>query len=69
MITPKEKANELISVFGKTLAIKCCNEVLGFMGADRGHEYWSEVLRLIKTLRTSMKDIHCTNEVKMREIN
>ena len=29
-------------------AIKCCNEVLGFMGADRGTAYWMEVLEILK---------------------
>ena len=32
----------------KLHAIKCCNEVLGFMGADRGTAYWMEVLEIIK---------------------
>ena len=32
----------------KLHAIKCCNEVLGFMGADRGKAYWVEVLEILK---------------------
>lgn len=26
-----------------------CNEVLGYMGADRGHEFWTEVRELVRT--------------------
>lgn len=65
MLSPEEKANELIESFmekapkmddhsiiyestAKLHAIKCCNEVLGFMGADRGTAYWMEVLEILK---------------------
>jgi hypothetical protein len=27
----------------KRLAIETCNEVLGYMGADRGYSFWVEV--------------------------
>jgi len=27
----------------KRQAIETCNEVLGYMGADRGHSFWIEV--------------------------
>jgi hypothetical protein len=27
----------------KRYAINCCNEVLGYMGADRGYEWWMTV--------------------------
>ena len=41
---PKEKAEELIGIFNSVeLAIKCCDEVLGYMGADRGYLFWTEV--------------------------
>jgi hypothetical protein len=57
--TPQEKAVELYSKyeqlgrdftrgvsmheFAKQCALICCNEVLSDMGADRGHQYWTEV--------------------------
>ena len=44
-----KKANELIEIFGKELAIKCCDEVLGYMGADRGYAFWSEVKFILQT--------------------
>jgi len=59
MITTKEKAVELYNSyfdlgrdftrgvsmheFAKQCALICCNEVLSDMGADRGHQYWTEV--------------------------
>lgn len=27
----------------KQCALICCDEVLGYMGADRGYEFWAEV--------------------------
>jgi hypothetical protein len=27
----------------KQCALICCDEVLGYMGADRGYEFWTEV--------------------------
>lgn len=42
-ITVEEKTKQLIDVFGVELAIKCCDEVLGYMGSDRGYNFWSEV--------------------------
>jgi len=58
-MTPQRKANELINDFwqqityklgedtSKQRAIKCSlicvEEVLGYMGADRGVEFWNEV--------------------------
>lgn len=59
MKTPKEKADELINLFEIIIisanadswtkeavqcAIICCKEVLGYMGADRGYEFWTSVL-------------------------
>jgi hypothetical protein len=57
--TPQEKAVELYSKyeqlgrdftrgvsmheFAKQCLLICCNEVLSDMGADRGHQYWTEV--------------------------
>ena len=32
----------------KQFAIKVCDEVLGYMGADRGYEFWTEVKREIE---------------------
>lgn len=41
MLSPQQKADELIEIFGIDLAIRCCFQVLGYMGADRGYEFWS----------------------------
>ena len=65
-MTPQEKAVELYSKyeqlgrdftrgvsmheFAKQCALICCNEVLGYMGADRGHQYWMEVKEEINRL-------------------
>jgi hypothetical protein len=34
----------------KQCALICCNEVLGYMGADRGTEFWLEVKNEIEKL-------------------
>ena len=34
----------------KQCALICCNEVLGYMGADRGTEFWNEVKQEIEKL-------------------
>jgi hypothetical protein len=34
----------------KECALKCCDEVLGHMGADRGYEFWKEVKQEIEKL-------------------
>jgi hypothetical protein len=34
----------------KSQAINCCNEVLGYMGADRGYEFWTEVKQELENL-------------------
>lgn len=34
----------------KRLAIECCNEVLGYMGSDRGYSFWVEVKNEIEKL-------------------
>ena len=65
-MTPQEKAVELYTKydelgrdftrgvsmreFAKECALVCCNEVLGYMGADRGHQYWTEVKAEIERL-------------------
>lgn len=49
MQTAEEKATELVSIFGVELAIKCCDQVLGYMGSDRGYDFWSEVKYLLQT--------------------
>lgn len=61
-MTPKEKAAELINkmyytqssptswVQAKECALITCDEVLGYMGADRGYEFWKEVKQEIEKL-------------------
>ena len=34
----------------KQCALICCNEVLGYMGADRGYEFWTNVKQEIEKL-------------------
>lgn len=34
----------------KECALICCNEVLGYMGADRGTEFWQQVKQEIEKL-------------------
>lgn len=34
----------------KLHAIMCCDEVLGYMGADRGTEFWEEVKKELELL-------------------
>lgn len=34
----------------KKCALICCNEVLGYMGADRGYEFWTSVKQEIEKL-------------------
>jgi hypothetical protein len=34
----------------KKCALICCDEVLGYMGADRGYQFWSEVKQEIENL-------------------
>jgi hypothetical protein len=66
MLTPQAKAVELYNryfdlgrdftrgvsmrEFAKECALVCCDEVLGYMGADRGHQYWTEVKAEIEKL-------------------
>ena len=65
-MTPQEKAVELYSKyeqlgrdftrgvsmheFAKQCALICCDQVLSDMGADRGHQYWTEVKEHINRL-------------------
>ena len=60
-MTPREKASELIVNYQTTVksldyneakqcALITCNEVLGYMGADRGYSFWLEVKEEIKKL-------------------
>lgn len=64
-MTPKEKAEELVLKYlkidnntkkwfnkniAKQCALICCDEVLGYMGADRGYLFWTEVKQEIKKL-------------------
>jgi len=58
-MTAKEKAEELHVGFwrltndsriAKQCALIACDEVLGYMGADRGTEFWQEVKQEINNL-------------------
>jgi len=64
-MTPKEKAKELVNKFhnhtwngednlgnfnAQQCALICCDEVLGYMGADRGIAFWKEVKQEIEKL-------------------
>ena len=65
-MTPKEKAEQLVESynelgkdftrgvsmkeFSKQCALLACSEVLGYMGADRGYEFWTEVKQEIENL-------------------
>ena len=65
-MTPKQKALELYNNYDQLLrdftrgvsikeaakqcALITCNEVLGYMGADRGVEFWLEVKKEIEKL-------------------
>ena len=60
-MTPKEKAHELIVKAlieferltiseSKKIALIAADEVLGYMGADRGMEFWLEVKKEIEKL-------------------
>jgi len=40
---------ELLEVYIDS-AIICCDEVLGYMGADRGTQFWIEVKEELKKL-------------------
>lgn len=66
MITAQEKAVELYTKyeqlgkdftrgvsmheFAKQCALICCDQVLSDMGADRGHQYWTEVKEEVNRL-------------------
>ena len=41
---------DLSRIQAKECALICCDEVLGYMGADRGYEFWTEVKQEIKNL-------------------
>ena len=65
-MTPKEKAEQLVNRYyhlfsvelentidyreAKQCALIVCNEVLGYMGADRGYAFWTEVKQEIEKL-------------------
>jgi hypothetical protein len=65
-MTPKRKAKDLVQTykklgkdftrgvsmeeFSKQCALICVNEVLGYMGADRGYEFWTSVKIEIENL-------------------
>jgi hypothetical protein len=64
-MTAKEKGNELYNKFedsiiglegdewynsAKQCALIACDEVLGYMGADRGTEFWVEVKKEIEKI-------------------
>ena len=65
MITPKEKAKELVKrmyvvhsnsasditlYFAKQCALIAVDEILSDMGADRGYEFWSNVKTEIENI-------------------
>jgi hypothetical protein len=50
VIYPNIKEDLAIKL-SKKCALICCNEVLGYMGADRGYEFWSEVRQEILKLK------------------
>ena len=65
MMTAKDKAKQLYRdaymrwcyelsheknvLTAKNICEYICNEVLGYMGADRGTEFWNEVKNIIQT--------------------
>jgi hypothetical protein len=62
-MTPKEKAKELIDKYSfveianytsmfevKQCALIAVDEILGYMGADRGYNFWQEVKKEIEKL-------------------
>jgi hypothetical protein len=44
-LTPTERNS-----IAKRQAIETCNEILGFMGADRGYSFWVEVKQELEKL-------------------
>jgi hypothetical protein len=64
-MSPKEKAQQIYKdaymrwcyelsheknyLTAKNICEYICNEVLGYMGADRGTEFWNEVKNIIQT--------------------
>lgn len=51
-----ELSHEKNYITAKDIAINICNEVLGYMGADRGTEWWSNVREILKT--SNHKDLY-----------
>ena len=56
-MTPQEKAKELVDkMYGvtdyqaKQSALVAVDEILGYMGADRGYNFWQEVKKEIEKL-------------------
>lgn len=58
-MTPAGKARELFNLYlevgmgdgwAKQCALICCSEVLGYMGADRGYEFWYQVKQEVEKL-------------------
>jgi hypothetical protein len=43
-------SNAMSRELAKQCALICCNEVLGYMGADRGTEFWTSVKQEIEKL-------------------
>ena len=44
-LTPIERNS-----IAKRYAISCCDEVLGYMGADRGYSFWVEVKQELENI-------------------
>ena len=55
-----ELSHEKNVLTAKSICEYICNEVLGFMGADRGVEFWAEVKRTIAT--SSHEQLYNTHE-------
>ena len=57
-MTPKEKAKELVLIFGKILSIKVVNEILNAItfnmydedAYDKENKYWENIKKQIKKL-------------------
>ena len=46
-----ECGNEILcTAIAKKCALITCNKILGYMGADRGYTYWTEIKKEIEKL-------------------
>lgn len=74
-LTPKQKAQQLYTraysrwcfelsheknyITAKDIAVNICNEVLGYMGADRGYVFWNEIRDILR--KSSHSDLYTQN--------